>query len=295
MRARDVFAALLLAAASIRLSGQVVSADSARPPAHAVSHLLHTVGGSTYLGHLVANAAGPDSIRFETDGGVLTLPKTAVREIVSVSPSDMHDGQYWFPNPNATRLFFAPTGRMLSRGEGYYSNTYLFFNGVSRGITDNFSIGGSATLLPSSARQVGYLTPKLGVYMSDNVNVGVGALLGYNGFGSSDAERQFGILYSVATVGSPDLSGTAGIGWGYQGSKLANQPAVMIGGVARVSRRMALVTENYYVSAASETHTILGYGFRFFGEKLSVDLAFLNSASDPVFPGIPFISFAVKF
>jgi hypothetical protein len=36
MRARDVFAALLLAAASIRLSGQVVSADSARPPAHDV-------------------------------------------------------------------------------------------------------------------------------------------------------------------------------------------------------------------------------------------------------------------
>jgi hypothetical protein len=58
---------------------------------------------------------------------------------------------------------------------------------------------------------------------------------------------------------------------------------------------MALVTENYYVSAASEMHTILGYGFRFFGEKLSVDLAFLTSASDPVFPGIPFISFAVKF
>jgi hypothetical protein len=207
----------------------------------------------------------------------------------------MHDGEYWFPNPNATRLFFAPTGRMLGRGEGYYSNTYLFFNGVSRGVTDNFSIGGSATVFPSSTRQLGYLTPKLGVYTSENVNMGVGALLGYNGFGSSDAERQFGILYSVATVGSPDLSGTAGIGWGYQGSKLANHPAVMIGGVARVSRRMALVTENYYVSVASDNHTILGYGFRFFGEKLSVDLAFLNSASDAVFPGIPFISFAVKF
>jgi hypothetical protein len=295
MRARDCSAALLLAAASIRLSSQVVSADSVRAPAPPVSHLLRTVGGSTYLGRLVANGTGADSIRFETDGGILTVPKTAVRELVSVSPSDMHDGEYWFPNPNATRLFFAPTGRMLSRGEGYYSNTYLFFNGVSRGVTDNFSIGGNVTVFPSSTRQLGYLTPKLGVYTSENVNVGVGALLGYNGFGSTDTERQFGILYSVATVGSPDLSGTAGIGWGYQGAKLANQPAVMIGGVARVSRRMALVTENYYLSAGSETHTILGYGFRFFGEKLSVDLAFLNSTSDAVFPGIPFISFAVKF
>jgi hypothetical protein len=58
---------------------------------------------------------------------------------------------------------------------------------------------------------------------------------------------------------------------------------------------LAAASTNYYVSAASETPTILGYGFRFFGEKLSVDLAFLTSASDPVFPGIPFISFAVKF
>jgi hypothetical protein len=184
---------------------------------------------------------------------------------------------------------------MLGRGEGYYSNTYLFFNGVSRGVTDNFSIGGNMTVIPSTTQQLGYLTPKLGVYSSENLNVGVGALLGYNGFGSNNRERQFGMLYSVATVGSADVSATGGIGWGYQGSAMAKTPALMIGGAARVARRMALVTENYYVSSASESYTLLGYGFRFFGEKISVDLAFLNSAKDAVFPGIPFVSFAVKF
>jgi hypothetical protein len=293
MRARDVSSILLLVAVSTRSSGQSSPADSV--PAPLVTHLLRTIRGSTYLGHLVENGAGPDSVRFETDGGVLALPKTAIREIVLVSPRDMHDGEYWFPNPNATRLFFAPTGRMLGRGEGYYSNTYLFFNGVSRGVTDNFSFGGNMTVIPSTTQQLGYLTPKLGIYASENLNVGVGALLGYNGFGSNNRERQFGMLYSVATVGSADVSGTGGVGWGYQGSGLAKTPAFMLGGAARVSRRMALVTENYYVSSASESYTLLGYGFRFFGEKISVDLAFLNSASDAVFPGIPFVSFAVKF
>jgi hypothetical protein len=184
---------------------------------------------------------------------------------------------------------------MLPRGTSYYSNTYLWLNGAYTGVTDNFSIGGSVTLLPGTSAQIGYLTPKVGVYSSDNLNVGVGALLGYNGFGSNNRERQFGILYSVATVGSADLSATGGIGWGYQGSRLARQPAIMVGGAARISRGIALVTENYYVSTLASNSALLGYGFRFFGEKLSVDLAFFNAASAPVFPGIPFVSFSKNF
>jgi len=69
----------------------------------------------------------------------------------------------------------------------------------------------------------------------------------------------------------------------------------MLGGAARVSRRTALLTENYIVSTASETTGILSYGIRFFNETLSVDLAFINSTAGSVFPGVPFVSFAVKF
>jgi len=295
MRPSLLFVALLAAVTSARASGQAATRDSSRISTPVVTHVLRTVQGSTFLGRLVQDAPGSDSVRFETGGAELVVARTAILSLTAVSPSDIHEGQYWFPNPNATRLFFAPTGRTLKRGEGYYSNTYLFIHGANVGVTDRLSIGGSVSLIPSSGEQLAYATPKVGVYESDNLNVSVGALLGYNGFGDDDTQRQFGILYSVATVGSADASATGGIGWGYQGSRLSSTPALMLGGAARMSRRTALVTENYYVSGTTDSGVFLSYGVRFFGEKLSVDFAFLNSATDGVFPGLPFVSFSVKF
>jgi hypothetical protein len=293
MRARGLPTLLLLVIASTRAPGQAAPGDSTHVVS-AITHRLKTTYGSVYLGRLLDPGVGSDSIRFEAEGGVLTLPKAAVRELTAISARDIHDGEYWFPNPNSTRLFFAPTGRTLARQTSYYSNTYLFLNGLYTGVTDNFTIGGSVTLLPGSTEQIGYITPKLGVYSSQNFNVSMGGLLGYNGFGGSTTQRQFGLLYSVATVGSADLSATGGIGWGYQGSRLSNQPAIMIGGTTRVSRGVALITENYFVSSFG-TSALVSYGFRFFGEKLSVDLAFFNASDHMVFPGFPFVSFSKNF
>ena len=295
MRAPLFVVALLIAAASVRASCQVTARDSSRASTPSITHVLKTIEGSTFLGRLLQDTPGSDSVQFATAGAVIMVARNSIASLATVSPTDIHQGKYWFPNPNATRLFFAPTGRTLRRGEGYYSNTYLFLNGVNVGVTDRISIGGTATLVPGSTEQVGYLTPKIGVYASDDLNISAGALVGYNGFGDDDIEHQFGILYSVATFGSPDANATAGIGYGYVGSKLARSPAIMLGGAARVSPRTALVTENYFVTSSDDSFTIFSYGVRFFGEKLSVDLAFVNSASEFVFPGIPFVSFAVKF
>jgi hypothetical protein len=40
---------------------------------------------------------------------------------------------------------------------------------------------------------------------------------------------------------------------------------------------------------------IVSYGVRFFGEKLSADLAFWLGPEDIPFPGIPYVAFSVKF
>jgi hypothetical protein len=298
VRAFERIAALIIVLVAANAStafGQAAAKDTSRGSTPSVTHILKTVQGSVLLGRLLQDAPGSDSVRFETDGGVMLLARTQIASLVTVAPQDFHDGQYWFRNPNATRLFFAPTGRTLRRGEGYYSNTLLVFNGATVGVTDRVTIGGNVSLIPSSGSQLAYVTPKAGVYSSEDLNVSVGALLAYNGFGETDSERQFGILYSVATMGSPDASVTGGIGWGYQGSGLARRPVVMLGGVSRVSRRTALLTENYVVSTSSETTGIFSYGIRFFNETISVDLAFINSTAGSVFPGIPFVSFAVKF
>jgi hypothetical protein len=254
------------------------------------SHILRTKQGSTLMGWVVGASA--DTVRFQTNGGLLAIPTGNIAELKAIESTQWHDGEYWFADPHKTRLFFAPTGRMLAPREGYYSNTYLILNSVNAGVNSRVSLGGSVTLIPDASSQVAWFTPKVGVLATDNLNIAVGGLFGYVGFADVD-ERSFGILYGVSTFGGADASVTTGLGWGYAGGKLSASPAALLGGSVRVSRRAALVTENYLLPSGDIT--LLGYGVRFFGEQLSVDLAFFNNAQHPVFPGIPFVSFAVKF
>jgi hypothetical protein len=255
------------------------------------THQLRTKQGSTFFGRLAEG--GPDTVRFETSGGTLVLRRDMVAELRPIKPSEWRDGEYWFADPHTTRLFFAPTGRMLAAGEGYYSNTYLLLNSVNAGVTNRLSLGGSVTLIPDSRSQLAWFTPKVGLIANDNLNVAVGGLFGYVGFADEPGDRSFGVLYGVSTFGDVNASVTTGLGWGYVGGTLSGSPAAMVGGSVRVSKRAALITENY--KFPSDDHALLGYGVRFFGEKLSVDLAFFNYTEEMIFPGLPFVSFAVKF
>jgi hypothetical protein len=263
--------------------------DSTRP-APIPTHQLRTKQGSTFLGHLIDDKS--DTLRFETNGGVLLLRRDMIAELRVIRPENWRDGEYWFPDPHTTRLFFAPTGRMLAVHEGYYSNTYLLLNNVNAGVTDRLSLGGGLTLIPDASSQLAWFTPKVGLIASETFNVAVGGLFGYSGFADTGNES-FGILYGVSTFGDVNASVTTGLGWGYAGGKLTASPAAMLGGSVRVSKRSALITENYHFP--NDNNVLLGYGIRFFGEKLSVDLAFFNYTEEIVFPGIPFVSFAVKF
>lgn len=271
--------------------------------------LVRTRDGSTLLGRIVAEDS--TTIRLETVGGVLTLARSAILSVKSVRESEVRDGEYWFRDPNRSRLFFAPTGRMLDQGEGYYMNTYLLLQNFVGAPTNDVTIGGGFALIPGvdPGKWAYYLTPKVGLHQSENFNVAVGALAGF-----APGTHGFGILYGVGTWGGTDGSVTGGLGWGYSGTDFASKPAVMLGGERRLARRVAFVTENYVLStnsdrytcgasgcttsSRSETLALASYGLRFLGEKMSVDFAFWNAAGDGaswIFPGIPYVSFGVKF
>jgi hypothetical protein len=281
------------------------------PPDTVTRQIVHTRDGSTVFGHVIAEDS--TSIRIETTGGVLSISRADILSLTNVKAGDMHDGEYWFPDPNRTRLFFGPTGRMLDKGEGYYMNTYLLLQNFVGGLTDHVTIGGGFSLIPGvdPTEWLYYLTPKVSLYRQPSFNVAVGAFAGVL---PKVRGGDFGVLYGVVTKGGPDASVTAGTGFGYAGSNIASRPVFMLGGEARVSRRVALLTENYlYVEnnritectinscsdvAHYNTSGVVSYGLRFLGEKLSVDFAFFNVAShdtDWIFPGIPYISFGAKF
>jgi hypothetical protein len=242
--------------------------------------------GSSLVGRIVAVRG--DSVDFQTAIGLVTLAIRNIRGIKETSSDRMHDGEYWFPNPNATRLYFAPTAQMLKRGEGYFADYELFFPGIAYGVTDNISVGGGVSIFPTGVdEQVYYLTPKVGTSFGEQIHVAAGLLMAGNKDGTG------GIGYGVGTFGTGDRSVTVGLGYGFAGGDIESKPLVMLGGELRVARRVALVTENY-VLPISDDNVVYSFGLRFMGEKLTTDLALVNTVGSGII-GVPYVDFVFSF
>lgn len=242
--------------------------------------------GSSLVGRIVSVRA--DSVDFQMGIGRVPVAIRDIREISETEAGRMHDGQYWFPNPNATRLFFAPSGQMLKRGEGYFADYELFFPGIAYGVTDNISIGGGVSIFPTGLdNQVYYFTPKVGTSFGEQVHLAAGLLL------AGTQGETGGVGYGVGTFGDGDASATIGLGYGFAGGKIERRPVAMLGGEKRVSRRIALVTENYLLPI-SEDNLVYSFGIRFMGEKLTTDLAIFNVSGSGII-GFPYVDFVFRF
>ncbi len=298
------------------MSGNSAGAQSATDvrsrmtvPDSAHLQIVTLTDGSTIFGRIVTVNA--DTVSFQTGAGTMQLSVKAIRDIRQISAEDVREGDYWFPNPNSTRLFFAPTGQQLKQGEGYVSDYELFFPGAAYGVTDNISIGGGISLFPASlSDQVYYVTPKIGFSLSDNVPASASDQIYYVtpkiGFSPSDKVHLAGgvlfagtnggtggIYYGVGTFGDGNGSVTVGGGYGFAGGKIQSKPVGMLGAEYRISRRLGVVTENYLLPVA-DNNVLYSFGFRFMGEKLTTDLALANvSGSDII--GIPYVDFVFRF
>jgi hypothetical protein len=241
--------------------------------------------GSKIIGRIVSVTA--DTVTFQTRAGTMQLSAVAIREIKEFATTDLREGEYWFPNPNSTRLFFAPSGQMLKQGEGYFSDYLLVFPGMAYGVTDNFTIGGGISLLPAKAEdQIYYLTPKIGFSVTDKIHLAAGMLLAGTQGGTG------GVYYGVGTFGDGNASVTLGGGYGFAGGKIQQKPVAMAGGELRVSQRVGIVTENYLLPTAD--NVLYSFGLRFMGENITTDLALVNTAGSGII-GVPFVDFVVRF
>ena len=193
----------------------------------------------------------------------------------------------WFENPNYTRLFFAPTAKTLKKGEGYLQDINIFAVSANYGVTDNFSLGGLASLLPgvNTDQQILAFTPKFGTELAKDLNLG-GGLLYVSGAGLA----QVGVAYGICTYGSKDSNISLGVGGAYGNiSKVGFFPKVgeqaivkgssalvtMAGAMHRIGENVSLVSENWIVSntVSKDPSYLFSYGFRFFWENSSWDVA----------------------
>jgi len=273
--------------------------ESLKIPDSTHVQILTTSGGSKNIGRIIE--IGKEDIQFKTDMGILTVPIKNIRKMDAVSTTEIKDGKYWFPNPNTTRLYFAPTAYTLEKGEGYFADYYLFFPMVAYGITERLTIGAGFSLLPTTdiADQIFYVMPKLELVSSKKISAAAGVLMiklpGFDDDDDDDDDSPLvGILYGVGTVGKPDANFTFGAGFGFVGSDLAEKPMITLGAEKRLSRRISFVTENWIFPGVDQP--LISYGFRLLGEKLSVDLALFNTIGDDMLvPGFPYVDFVFSF
>jgi hypothetical protein len=203
-------------------------------------------------------------------------------------------------DPNYSRLMFAPTGRPLRQGDGYFSDHELVFPGFSYGLTDNVSVSGGVSTIPGLglSQQLVYFSPKVGFELSDRAAVSIGALAA--GVGGDNDLGTFGIAFAVGTFGSRDHSLTAGLGLARElGDRFADtEPILMVGGQTRLSRSIALVSENWLVldGEVPLSEQPFGLALRFFNGRLSADVGvvIVGELIDDGYP-LPWVSFTYHF
>jgi hypothetical protein len=283
----------MLVSMSCALAADIHSQLAVPDSAHV--QLIKFQDGTTSMGRITRVDSA--SVVFTTSFGEMTVAINKIEEVRTIRAGEIREGKYWFPNPNATRLFFGPAAQMLKQGKGYFSDIYVFFPSVTYGITDNITMGGGMSLFPGIGmdHQIFFFTPKAGFKPTPDLGLAAGALIVRIPTFSGDGQTPtVGIVYGVGTYGSPDRSFTAGLGYGYAGNTMADKPMVMLGGEYRLSRRVALVSENWIIPGVDQP--LVSAGLRFFGEGMCFDLALANVIGEnAITPGVPYLDVVFNF
>jgi hypothetical protein len=158
---------------------------------------------------------------------------------------------------------FAPTGRPLRKGDGYFSDHYVVFPGFAYGLTDNVNVSGGFSVVPglNLEEQFFYVSSTVGWKLSKKAAFSLGGLYATG----SEANEAGALLFGVASlVERPVVERGLGLAatrneelfydahdryvrserrWSFR-----EAPILMVGGTFRVSKRISLVTESWLLA-----------------------------------------------
>ena len=259
--------------------------------------VIETLDGNEFTGEILSEDQGVLMLRTITYGDI-RIPVSQIRSKILLQPENFVKGEYWFPNPHATRYFFGTNGYGLKQGEGYYQNTWILFNQVNYAFTDNFSMGGGIVplFLFAGAPTPVFITPKATLpLVKEKLNVGLGGLFAIVlGEGLS-----FGLPYGTLSIGGRDHNLAIGAGWGFSNDGgWAERPTIMLGGMTRVGEKGYLLTENYYLGfGGGNSIGIISFGGRSVQKRLAIDYGLILPVGTDIgsFIAIPWLGITVPF
>jgi len=220
--------------------------------------------------------------------GTLKLNNEKIKSIDAIDGTIAKTGKVLFKNPTYGLYYLAPTAIPQKKGDGYYHNYYGIGNEFSYAITDHATIGGGLTG-PMGV----YLTAKASTSVNEFAHVGGGVFLGNSIFPIvRNSNFGLGLGFCSFTVGNLDNNLTATVCYGFVNSQNTtewmNQPLIQFSGTIRVSKKLAIVSENWLVSVKgdpfgrgfkqdSHYEPFISYGCRILNKRGSFDIGFLNT------------------
>ena len=244
-------------------------------------HEIRLADGSVLFARVTA-VDGETIVLLTLAGARVEVERSQIRATQSAQGQVVR-GEFWREDPNSSRLFFTATGRTLRKGEAYIGTYVIVLPFFAVGLTDRITVAGGAPVLFGRLEPF-YVAPKIQLFSTAHAAVSVGTLAV---FFDDDI---VGINYGVGTFGTPDHALTLGVGFGYSGDDFSNQPVAMIGGEARLTRRLKAVTENYFLPG--QEGLVFSAGLRFIGERFSTDLGVAGFAGSDSGCCLPLINFS---
>lgn len=266
---------------------------------------VETTDGNEYYGE----KRGEDSLSITlltTTIGELKIPKNKIKRLEEVDKDQLLNGSFLVPNAHSSRYFWSPNGFGLKKGEGYYQNTWVMLNQVSLGVSNNLTIG--VGIIPTFLFGAGgegtpfWITPKVQFPIANGkAQAGLGVIYMNLLGGDNGGFGGLGMAYGVTTFGDRNRNLTVGLGYGFADGNWSKSPTITLSGMYRVGKRGYFMTENWFISAGSQTIAVILVGGRYTAKVLAFDfglgrpISFNSDFGDVGFFAIPWLGVNVPF
>ena len=255
--------------------------------------VLLTNSDEEFVGTIVSEDAREVSIRLQ-NGKLLIIPAYTVKSVRKLSSSTLIKGKPVFANPHPSRYFYTPSAIPMDKGEVYIQSVYGLAYQVQFGVTENFSIGATTTLLATPLA----LTAKYSIQIDEKNTLAFGGMAGIVGWGT---QTNLGIGFGAFTHGTKESNVTFAAGYAWSNTKEdnggGNSPMMSLSGNKRLSKNLSLMGELWYLPEVGVFFG--GPCFRLYkSKKSSYDFGIwalgINEAHKTV-PFIPVFGYTYKF
>lgn len=254
---------------------------------------VETIDGNIFVGTVVSENG--DFLLLKTENlGEINIPQKNIKSKTELKDLKKIGNEFWLPNPQSARYYWAPNGYGLKKGEGYYQNIWVLYNQVSVGVTDNFSVGaGMFPFFLFGGPTPVWIVPKFSIpVVKDKINLGTGAFLG-SVMGNNGGGGGFGLLYGTSTFGSRDKNVSLGVAYGYAGGNWMNIPIINLSTTQRVGPRGYFISENYIIPVEGNTVVIVSLGGRTIVRNIGIDYSLWMPFGFDNFVAIPFLGVSI--